>query len=86
MDGYSRTYIILFGGFSFSCPRKRIELRIIGKRVPLVGICSPHPEDITIYGLSYDCPDIQTRLLLHEGSLRTEKQWLEDIYIAPVFS
>lgn len=50
------------------------------------GICPPHPEDITIYGMSYDCPDIQTRLLLNEGSLRTEKQWLEDIYIVPVFS
>lgn len=79
-------YLVVLVSRVVLVPRKRIELRIIGKRVPLVGIYPPHPEDITIYGMSYDCPDIQTRLLLHEGSLRTEKQWLEDIYIAPVFS
>lgn len=65
----------------------RIELRISGKRVPLVGIFPSHMKYITIYyGMSCDCPTMQTMLLPQEGSLRTEKQWLEDIYITPVFS
>lgn len=52
-----------------------------------VGIFPCHPVDIMIYyGIPCDCPNMQTMLLPQEGSLRTEKQWLEDIYITLVFS
>lgn len=64
MDGYSRTYIILFGGFSFSCPRKRIELRIIGKRVPLAYVL---PTQRTLQFMA--CP--MTALIYRLGSYST---------------
>lgn len=65
----------------------RTELRIIGKRVPLEGIFPSREgetEDVTTWPRHVpDCPEMQTGLLPQMGSMRTQKPWMEDIYIQP---